>query len=124
MAKRKRQRGPRGDGYVTYDARGGWPADGLVFHAPGGQPLYGTLVRRLLRDWGIPGPHRARHTVLTHLSGTVGCDVTILRSLAGHSGRSVTERYIHHDVDALRPWVEAWERALEGTTGRMARTGD
>lgn len=65
--------------------------------------------------------HSLRHTCLTRL-GEVGADAFTIMKLAGHSGVTVSERYVHPTGETVQLAFDRLEalnrRALKGAKGK------
>lgn len=91
-----------------------WKENGLLFPSLVGTPMSernldrqfkASLKRARMRDVGF---HLLRHTCLTWL-GESGANESVIGAVAGHSGATVTARYVHIGLAALRAAVERME---------------
>ena len=55
-------------------------------------------------------PHLFRHTALTWL-GESGASDTVIKAIAGHANKNVTDRYLHVSLPAMRDALERMEQA-------------
>jgi integrase len=94
-----------------------WHEHGLIFPSEVGTAL---LPRNLSRHFygardaaGLPpiNFHLLRHTCATLLAET-GASETVIAAILGHSGGSVTRRYTHATLPAMREAVERLETSL------------
>ena len=121
----------------------GYPAEGWVFptHSKSGHleqgsaknqhakaiQLVNTAAKEAARKAGIPepegklkpfAPYSIRHTALTNLA--VQCDTFALKTIAGHSSITITQRYVHPQEAAIS---EAFKKVAERQKG-VTQGGD
>lgn len=100
---------------------------GFIAPAETGRPLSHGNARRALRQMlaaaalpeGLVTWHGLRHTLGLRLT-ELGTSEAIMGKILGHKGGSVTRRYTHAEVEALRPWVVAAERHGAPQSGRRS----
>ena len=108
---------------VLGELRDGREPDGLVFPARGTQNTpkgvrnlqhsFKTVAKRAGREWA--SVYDLRHFFASQLAKQGATEQQIGRLLC-HVGQSVTIRYVHHDIEDLRPFVdELSERYLQAT---------
>ncbi len=51
-------------------------------------------------------PHELRHTFTTIMEAELEAPRSVVMALAGHSAKSVTDRYIHPKMDQLERWMD------------------
>ncbi len=96
-----------------------WKEHGLIFPSEVGTPLGPRNLNRMYYDVrnaaGLPGVriHDLRHSCGTCL-GDLGVPEMVIAALLGHSGGSITWRYVHPTIQAMRNAVEKLERLLFG----------
>jgi integrase len=96
-----------------------WKEHGLIFPSEVGTPIGPRNLNRMYYDVreaaGLPGVklHDLRHTCGTCL-GDLGVPEMVIAALLGHSGGSITWRYVHPTIGAMREAVEKLERLLAG----------
>lgn len=88
-------------------------AQGLLWQGPllrteKGQPLYPSLVGRVVKSYLIqlPGlaktsPHVLRHSYATHLIDN-GANLQAVKELLGHNSLAATQVYVHNSVQRLK----------------------
>ena len=98
-----------------------WKEHGLIFPSEVGTPkaprnlnrhFYGVQKAAGLKDVRL---HDLRHTCGT-LLGDLGVPELVIAQLLGHSSRSVTSRYVHPTMTAMRDAVNKVEQLLLGET--------
>lgn len=78
-----------------------------LFQARGGRPIHIGTIRRRLAKHGIPGCHCFRRFYVS-LRRSLGFPEPLLRSMIGHSGKSITDDYDQSAEDEAyrKKWVE------------------
>jgi integrase len=96
-----------------------WHEHGLIFPSEVGTPMGPRNLNRMYYDVRntaeLPGVrlHDLRHTCGTCL-GDLGVPEMVIAALLGHSGGSITWRYVHPTIKAMRAAVERLEHLLTG----------
>ncbi|MFF0184903.1 tyrosine recombinase XerC [Streptomyces sp. NPDC005244] len=114
-ALQARERLAAGEGYTD---------SGYAVVTPIGEPMNTRQLRdyayRLMSDLGMRKVrlYDARHSCLTYLA-VIGVPDFVLARWAGHTSASFTKaKYVHPDVEELRPAAAAWDQFHSTDTGR------
>lgn len=114
-ALQARERLAAGEGYTD---------SGYAVVNPLGEPMNTRQLRdyayRLMRELGMRKVrlYDARHSCLTYLA-VIGVPDFVLARWAGHTSASFTKaKYVHPDVEELRPAATAWDQFHSTDTGQ------
>lgn len=86
---------------------------------PYGQRHDANLWDKILVDAGISDtytPHQLRHTAATHLMEMENTEIKQVAQILGHKSILTTQKYIKHDLSALKPSVQSFADSLHGSS--------